>query len=85
MEWNKCGKKISEIELDCNDLKFKHLFGYPSKYDMTIMEFNLCMDCIDKLLLNFYNECSVSPEWKELDFDDTTIIKTDIDFEIGED
>jgi hypothetical protein len=52
---NKCGKKInlSEAGYEYNIYPFRVSFGYGSKHDLEHWYFDLCEDCIDKMVSEF--------------------------------
>lgn len=51
---NKCGQPIGNKELPKTDyLRVRKEWGYFSKKDLVIHEFNLCENCYDKMIENF--------------------------------
>jgi hypothetical protein len=48
---NKCGKLFQDKQTDIHNYRTE--FGYFSNHDGEIWEFNLCEDCLEKLVSSF--------------------------------
>ena len=44
-----CGEELDEQDINSR-IHLKHYINYPSKYDLSVLEFDLCTDCLDKTL-----------------------------------
>lgn len=55
-----CGKEFDDLDIQENNHFVKH-FGYGSKHDLDIIDIDLCIDCMDRLvdiiLPHLPNEC----------------------------
>lgn len=50
MKCNYCGKELSDLE-EANTGNLRIPFKYGSNYDGTFIEFSLCSDCYDMLVI----------------------------------
>ena len=62
---NMCGKKIVEKQEDCLDVQKE--WGYFSRRDLEVHEFNLCEECYEKLTQGFVIPVSISKKLEVLD------------------
>lgn len=53
---NKCGKKIDNMHV-FSGLSVTKRLEYGSKYDLDLLELDLCGDCLDKII----DECAITP------------------------
>lgn len=53
---NKCGKKFDFWDTQEN-FSISKILGYGTKYDGSVLELDLCCECMNKLI----SECAVSP------------------------
>ena len=53
---NRCGKKFN-IWDEQENFSISRALGYGTKYDGSTLDFNLCCECMEKLI----DECLISP------------------------
>lgn len=52
---NKCGKELAQFDLEAYYIRRR--MGYGSKYDLDLLDLNLCSRCLDELI----DSCEISP------------------------
>ena len=57
---NMCGKTFDIWDTQ-EDFSLHREVGYGSKYDGSVINLDLCCECMDKLIDNISKKCAISP------------------------